>query len=90
MQNGIIVVSSSTRDGVYFLLGVSASILIPLKLERGEIMVTYSPEHILRQFGYAEGDIPMVGGNCVNVWEAESFYVGDGRDCLLGALTSIF
>lgn len=32
----------------------------------------------------------MVEGNYVNIWKAEARFVGDGRDCLLGSLSSIF
>lgn len=32
----------------------------------------------------------MAAGNSVNVWETESCYKGDGTDCLLGTLSSIF
>lgn len=41
--------------------------LLPSKLERGETMVTYSHQCILRQFGYNQGTVWMVEGNCVNV-----------------------
>lgn len=80
---------SSTRAGVHFLLGVMVLTLLPSKLETGESMVTYSPKCILRQFGYDQGTFWMVEGNCVNVWEAESRYAGDGKDCWLGSLPSI-
>lgn len=47
-------------------------------------------DRVLGRFGHDQSTNWMVGENYVNVWETESCYVGDGRDYLLGALSSNF
>lgn len=56
-----LVPQRDVQIGVYFLLAVIAPILLPLKLESGESMPSYSPHQILRQFGYNQRAVWILG-----------------------------
>lgn len=62
----------------------------PLKSESGEGLTTYSPQRLLRQFGFDQVTVLVTGSTCIDVWEAESRYLGGGRGALRGDFDSIF
>lgn len=72
------------------LLAVLTPITLPLKSKSGEAMTIYSPQRLLRQFGFDQGTVLVLGSTCIDIWEAEYGYAGEGRDALLGDFDSIF
>lgn len=76
---------ASVPTSVQFLLGMIAPTLLPSKLESGESIVTNIPQRMQRQFWYDHGVVWMIKDNCVNVWEAESRFIGDSRTVCWGA-----
>lgn len=71
-------------------LAVLTPITLPSRSESGEVLTTYSPQRLFRQFGYDQGAVLVLGSSCIGVWEAEAGYVGASRDALLGDFDSIF
>lgn len=72
------------------LLAVLTLITFPLKSENGEALTIYNPQRLPRRFGFDQGAMLVTGSTCINVWEAESRYVGASRDALPGDFDSIF
>lgn len=64
--------------------------MLPLKSENGETLMTCRLQRLLKHFGYGQGAACMTGGSCINVWDVESCYVGEGRDTLLGPFLPSF
>lgn len=56
--------------------------MLSLKTESREALTTYSPQRLLRQFGFIQGVVLVLGSPCVGVWEAEYRYTSTGRDTL--------
>lgn len=59
----------STLVGIQFLLVMIAPTSLSLKLESGESMITYSPQHMLRHFDYDQGTAWMAGGTVSMSWK---------------------
>lgn len=77
-------------DELKMFLVVLTPITLPSKSQCGEALTTYSPQLLLRQFGFDQGAVLVLGNPCISVWEVESWYVGVGRDTLLGDFNLIF
>lgn len=76
--------------GLQYLLGVLALTLLRSRLESGDAMVAYSPQRVLRLFGFDQGVACATEASCINVRGAESRYMAGGRENLLGTFSSIF
>lgn len=44
----------------------------------------------MRQFGFDQGAVVVLGGSCLGVWEAEGRFTQSGKDNLLVEMDSIF
>lgn len=80
----------SILDGLQILLAMIAPTPLPSRSEKGETMMTYSPQWLLRHFSYDQRAAWVIRESCLNVWDVESYYLGGGQDFLLGNFFSIF
>lgn len=81
---------SSLPEELKSFLALLTPITLHSRSESGEVLTTYSPQRLLRQFGYDQGALLVLGSSYIGVWEAEARYVGVDRDALLGDFDSLF
>lgn len=72
------------------LLVVVTPITFLLRSGNRDTLVTYSPQRLIRQFGFGQGAVLVYVGTCIDVWDVESYYVGGVQDSLLGNHSSIY
>lgn len=72
------------------LLAVLTPTTLPLNTENGEALTSYGPQRLMRQFGFDQGVVVVLGGSCLGIWEVEGRFTYSGRDALLAELDSIF
>lgn len=80
----------SLPDGLKLLLAVLMPNMLPSKSESGEVLVTYSPQRLLRQFEFDQGAVLVSGNTCIGFWEVEFHYGGEGRGMLMGDFNFVF
>lgn len=64
--------------------------MLPLNIENGEAITTYNPQRLMRQFGFGQGALVVLGESCLGIWEAEGRYTNTEREALLADWDSIF
>lgn len=72
------------------LLAILAPTMLPSITETGEVLTSYSPQRLLRQFGLDQGAVVVLGESCLGVWDAEGRFTMSGRDMVLAGWSSIF
>lgn len=76
---------------VFFLLVIVTPVLLPSKLAGSESVVSYSDQRVLRQFGFNQRAVWIVGDACfTSIREAKSQFMGDGRGKIFADFTSFY
>lgn len=81
---------SALPEELKMLLAVLAPTTLPSITESGEVLTSYSPQRLLRQFGLDQGAVVPLGESCLGVWEAEGRFTSSGRDMVLAGWSSVF